>query len=130
MAFNCVLVTPDQQVLDESLSQAIIPASDGLLGILTGRSPLLAKLGIGPLRIDLASGQKKTYLIEGGIAQMKDNRLTVLTTAATLAEDISSEAARAEVDRLSAQHPTDKAQAAQLRVDLQRAKAKVAIAKR
>lgn len=82
MAFACVVVTPEQQLLDESLNQAIIPASDGLLGILTHRAPLLARLGKGPLRLDLASGQRKTYQIEGGVAQMKDNKLTILTLSA------------------------------------------------
>jgi F-type H+-transporting ATPase subunit epsilon len=82
MAFSCVVVTPEQQILDESLTQAIIPAVDGLLGILTNRAPLLAKLGKGPLRLDLASGQKRLFRIEGGVAQMKDNKLTILTTTA------------------------------------------------
>ena len=82
MAFSCVVVTPEQQILDESLTQAIIPAADGLLGILTHRAPLLAKLGKGPLRLDLASGQKKTFRVEGGVAQMIDNKLTILTTMA------------------------------------------------
>ena len=83
MAFQCVVVTPEQQVTDESLVQAIIPAEDGLLGILTHRAPLLAKLGKGPLRLDLASGQRRLFRIDGGIAQMKDNRLTILTQKAT-----------------------------------------------
>jgi F-type H+-transporting ATPase subunit epsilon len=83
MAFSCVVVTPEQQLLDEKLNQAIIPAEDGLLGILTDRAPLLAKLGKGPLRLDLSSGQSKTFNIEGGIAQMKDNKLTILTHSAT-----------------------------------------------
>jgi F0F1-type ATP synthase epsilon subunit len=50
---------------------------------LTHRAPLLAKLGKGPLRLDLASGQRKLFRIQGGIAQMKDNRLTILTQTAT-----------------------------------------------
>jgi len=82
MAFNCVVVTPEQQVIDESVTQAIVPVVDGLLGILTDHAPLLAKLGAGPLRLDLASGQSRQYAIEGGIAQMKDNRLTILTNSA------------------------------------------------
>jgi F0F1-type ATP synthase epsilon subunit len=83
MAFSCVLVTPEQQILDASLTQAIIPASDGLLGILSNRSPLLAKLGKGPLKLDLASGQTRRFQISGGVAQMKDNKLTILTQSAT-----------------------------------------------
>jgi F-type H+-transporting ATPase subunit epsilon len=82
MAFKCTLVTPEQQLFDDSLTQAIIPASDGLLGILTNRAPLLAKLAKGPLRLDLPSGEKKMFTINGGIAQMKDNRLTILTEGA------------------------------------------------
>jgi F0F1-type ATP synthase epsilon subunit len=38
MPFRCVIVTPEQQVLDESLTQAVLPAHDGLVGILTDRA--------------------------------------------------------------------------------------------
>ena len=71
MAFRCVVVTPDQQTLDESVNQAIFPAHDGLIGILTDCAPLLVKLAAGPLPVDLASGQSRTFNIDGGIAQMK-----------------------------------------------------------
>src|SRR5438477_6115855 len=74
MAFQCTLVTPEQQVLDEKVTQVILPAHDGKIGILTDRAPLLVKLGAGALRLDLAVGQKRFLNIEGGIAQMKDNR--------------------------------------------------------
>jgi F-type H+-transporting ATPase subunit epsilon len=130
MAFHCVVVTPEQQLLDGSLTQAIIPAADGLLGILTGRAPLLAKLGIGPLRLDLASGQKQLYLIEGGIAQMKDNHLTVLTHSAVPAEQINAETAQAEYDAALARVPADQAQSQQRLADLQRARAKLTMTRR
>ena len=86
MAFKCTVVTPEQQIFDDSLTQAIIPASDGLLGILTSRAPLLARLKKGPLRLDLPSGEKRMYTIQGGIAQMKDNKLTILTEGAKAGE--------------------------------------------
>src|SRR5947209_12739078 len=106
MAFQCVIVTPEQQVLDESVSQAIVPAEDGLMGILTDRAPLLAKIGLGPLQIDSADGQRRTYLIEGGVAQMKDNRLTIVTNAAWAPDELDAAAARAEYDEAAARHPT------------------------
>src|ERR1700753_3450024 len=96
MAFQCVVVTPEQQAFDAQVTQVILPAHDGMMGILTDRAPLLVKLGVGPLRVDLAGGQSKTYFIDGGIAQMKSNNLTILTNEATLPEDIDVEAARAE----------------------------------
>ena len=87
MSFKCTVVTPERQLLDETVDQAILPAEDGLLGILTDRAPLLAKLGEGPLRIDLASGQSRNYQIKGGVAQMNDNKLTILTLSATDADE-------------------------------------------
>ena len=109
MAFQCVIVTPEAQALDESATQAIVPAWDGQIGILTGRAPLLIKLGMGPLRVDVQGGSRRTFFIAGGIAQMKDNRLTILTDEATAAEDLDANAARAEYDEASARTPADPA---------------------
>lgn len=107
MAFQCTIVTPEQQLLDQSVAQVILPAHDGQIGILTNRSPLLVKLGLGKLEIDLPGGKRQTYLVDGGIAQMKDNKLTVLTTAAWAPGDIDSAAASAELAEAQALHPTD-----------------------
>jgi F-type H+-transporting ATPase subunit epsilon len=107
MAFQCVIVTPEQQLLDEPARQAIVPAHDGLIGILTDRAPLLAKLGLGRLQVDLASGGRREYLIDGGIAQMKDNKLTVLTNAAWAPEDLDAATARAEYAEAEARRATD-----------------------
>jgi len=82
MSFKCVIVTPEQQVLDQTVKQVILPAYDGQMGILTGRSPMLVKLGKGPLRVDLATGQHANFSVEGGVAQMKENVLTILTEKA------------------------------------------------
>ena len=104
MPFRCVIVTPEQQVLDESLTQAILPAHDGLIGVLTDRAPLLVKLGQGPLRVDLAGGQSQHFYVEGGVAQMKDNRLTILTNEATPSSEIDAEAV---ARRITDQHSFD-----------------------
>jgi len=129
MAFQCVVVTPEQQLLDEKITQAIIPAHDGLLGLLTGRAALLVKLGLGPLRLDLAGGQQKFFLLDGGVAQMKENRLTILTPAATAAEEISYESARAQYAEAAARKPTDPLGQQKREHDLQAARAKEALAK-
>ena|SRR5688572_16655752 len=107
MAFQCVIVTPEQQVLDETVTQVIVPAHDGQIGILTDRAPLLVKLGLGPLRIDPSGGTSRLLFVEGGIAQMKDNRLTILTNEAIPAHEIDAEAARAEFAEATAHQPTD-----------------------
>jgi F-type H+-transporting ATPase subunit epsilon len=128
MALNCVVVTPEQQALSETITPAILPAHDGLIGILTDRAPLLVKLGIGPLRLDLANGQKRYFFIESGIAQMKDNNLTILTNQAIPASEIDAETARAEYAEAAARRATDPASEEQRQRQLARARAKQQLA--
>src|SRR3954465_11006588 len=128
MSFQCVLVTPEQQVLDETVTQAIVPAHDGQVGILTGRSPILVKLGTGELRVDLPGGQRRFYFVDGGVAQMKDNKLTILSTDAAPASAINAETARAEDAEAEARKPTDAKTTAERAHQMARARAKQALA--
>jgi F-type H+-transporting ATPase subunit epsilon len=122
MSFQCTIVTPEQQALDATVEQAILPAHDGLIGILTDRAPLLVKLGVGPLRVDTAQGQRY-FLVDGGVAQMKDNKLTVLTTLATPASEIKADTARAEYAEAEARKPTDAKSFADRQHQMDRARA-------
>jgi F-type H+-transporting ATPase subunit epsilon len=128
MSFQCTLVTPEQQVLDETVQQAIVPGHDGLIGILTGRSPLLIKLGTGQLRIDLPGGQQRYFFVDGGVAQMKDNKLTILSTDAAPSSAINAETARAEYAEAEARRPTDAKTIKDREHQMARARAKQAIA--
>ena len=84
MAFDCDIVTPDREVFQDSVSGVVLPAHDGQVGILTGRAPLLVRLGSGTLKATLArGGGDRTFSVRGGVAQMKGNRLTVLTESAS-----------------------------------------------
>ena len=107
MAFNCVVVTPEEQVVDQQVSQVVFPAFDGQIGILTDRAPLLAKIGVGELKLSMTSGGEKSFFVDGGIAQMKDNHLTVLTTQAKLPNEIDVEAAKKEFEEAEAKKITD-----------------------
>lgn len=128
MAFQCVVVTPEQQVMDEPVAQAILPAHDGLIGILTDRAPLLVKLGAGPLRVDFPGGQKRFFFIDGGVAQMKDNKLTVLTNEAIPADELDAAAAQAEYAEAAARRTPDAKSQEQREHQLQRARAKMQLA--
>ena len=128
MAFQCTVVTPEQQAFDSSITQALLPAHDGLIGVLTGRAPLLVKLGAGPLRLDVAGGKSQYYFVDGGVAQMKDNRLTVVTAHAIAADEIDYEAARAEYAEATAIKPTDEKSAQDREHRLAAARAKQAMA--
>lgn len=76
--FTLSVVTPEEAVLDVEASYVTLPAHDGEIGFLRNRAPLLVKLDVGVLRAETPDGQKLLY-IDGGFAEMVDNRLTVLT---------------------------------------------------
>jgi F-type H+-transporting ATPase subunit epsilon len=124
MSFQCVIVAPEQQLLDETVEQVILPAEDGLLGVLTDRAPLLARLGLGELRIDLANGQKRLYLVDGGVAQMKDNKLTILTKAAWVPSELDATAAQTEYQQAAASPAGDTKSADERNRRMRRAKLK------
>ncbi len=52
--------------------------------------PLLCRLGIGSLRIETPT-ENHVMFVDGGFAEMAENKLTVLTSAARLPEELNRE---------------------------------------
>ncbi|MEM6794234.1 MAG: ATP synthase F1 subunit epsilon [Acidobacteriota bacterium] len=91
--FSCSIVTPERSVLEaDDATFVAIPAHDGEIGILKGRSPLLCQLGIGTLRVE-RDGEVESFYVDRGFAQMVDNKLTVLTEQAKRAGEIDRQQA-------------------------------------
>jgi F-type H+-transporting ATPase subunit epsilon len=91
--FHCSVITPERAVLETDATFVAFPAHDGEVGILRDRAPLLFKMGIGVLRVESPEGNH-SFFVDGGFAQMVDNRLTLLTEQAKRAEEIDREAAQ------------------------------------
>lgn len=112
-SFKCKLVTPEASLLDSEASYASVPAWDGLFGILPGRAPILARLGIGELQIRSIDEQGKTsersFFVGGGFVKMAGGELTVLAEAAVPAENISETDAQAELKEAEARTVPDDA---------------------
>jgi len=90
--FHLSIITPERAVLEADASFVAFPAWDGEVGILHGRAPLLYKLGIGRLRAETPEGEQVFY-VDGGFAQMLEDRLTILTQQARRREEIDRAAA-------------------------------------
>ena len=48
-AIQLVVVTPERQLLRETVVEVEIPGQEGQLGVLPGHAPLMTELGIGEL---------------------------------------------------------------------------------
>lgn len=125
---RCVVVTPERALVDETTDFVAMPMFDGELGVLPGRAPLIGRLGYGELR--LVQGKiTHRYYVDGGFVQVKDNVVTLLTSKAMKAEEVTLESAEAALK--AAQIPSSGEMSAESRNKAQeRARAQLRLAKR
>jgi F-type H+-transporting ATPase subunit epsilon len=89
------VVTPERQLVKESVTEAQIPAREGYIGVLPGHAPLLSLLGSGPLTYSPKGGPRKVLAIHGGFVEVLPDHIRVLANLAERAEEIDLEKARA-----------------------------------
>lgn len=89
---RCIVVTPEQTVLDKTADFVAMPLFDGEIGIAPLHSPMIGRLGYGELRIR-TEGKVTRYYVDGGFVQVLDNVVSVLTNRAVPAEKLEAEEA-------------------------------------
>ena len=81
------IVTPNEIKFDENVDMIIMRCTTGDMGILPGHEPHSAVLDHGEVRI-LDDGNERRLAVSGGIAEVRNNVLTILTSLAEWPEDI------------------------------------------
>jgi F-type H+-transporting ATPase subunit epsilon len=93
-SIELVVVTPERQLLRQTVVEVTLPGADGQLGILPGHAPLITELGIGEMNYRAKSGDSGTLAVISGFAEVLGDRVTVLAETAERPEEI--DVARAE----------------------------------
>ena len=110
-AIQLVVVTPERQLLRETVVEVDIPGSEGQLGVLPGHAPLMTEIGIGELSYRAStSRQPVTLAVIQGFAEVLPDRVTVLAETAERAEEIDvarAEAAKARAEQRLASNDTN-----------------------
>jgi F-type H+-transporting ATPase subunit epsilon len=94
------VVTPERQVVETEAESVELPGSEGYLGVLPGHTPLVTLLKTGVLSYRRA-GAAEALAISPGVAEIANDRVSVLADTAESASQI--DAAAAERDRASAE---------------------------
>ena len=97
--FKCAIVTPSEQILDEEVVEVEFPQWDGQRGVLHSAAPFVSKLGTGRLRIKLAAGEEQTYLLNGGFAELHDDRLVLVADEIVAKDELELAEARTRLER-------------------------------
>jgi len=92
------VITPDHIAVDTTASSIQFPASDGLMGVLPRHAPMVAALDSGDLTWH-SDGQVHDMFVAGGIAEVRDNTVRVVTEASEPADEIDMERAQAAAER-------------------------------
>ena len=119
---RCVVITPETQAVDAEATDVVLPAHDGLLGVLPGHAPFLCKLGAGLLRYRDQKSHEHAVFLEKGFGHIRDNEVSILTPNAITEDDIDAAAADEQLREAQAL-PTSTIEEVQTRNEaIQRAK--------
>ena len=79
--FKVEIINPEKSFLSkEDITDVVIPAFEGDMGILKDHISIISFLRPGLLRIIDSKSSEETYYVEDGIIEFKNNCLSVLTS--------------------------------------------------
>jgi F-type H+-transporting ATPase subunit epsilon len=97
--FHLSIVTPEETVLDETVTSIIVPGAKGYLGVMAHHAPLISPLVPGKLSITLQNGTEVIMAVSGGFIEVAGNRATILADAAEAADEIEKKRAQDALER-------------------------------
>jgi F-type H+-transporting ATPase subunit epsilon len=110
-AIELIVVTPERELLRETVVEVTIPGLEGELGILPGHAPLMTELGIGELNYRTGTTSHAIAIsVLRGFSEALPDRVTVLAETAERAEEIDlarAEAALARAEKRLASNDTN-----------------------
>ena len=79
--FKIEIVNPDQLFYsNENMLEAVVPAFEGEIGILKDHISIISFLKPGIIKLKLNNSDEKTFYVEDGIIEFKDNLISILTS--------------------------------------------------
>ncbi|MDG2468551.1 MAG: ATP synthase F1 subunit epsilon [Pirellulaceae bacterium] len=84
---QCVVVTPENTTVDQSVESVVVPLVDGEAGIYANHASMIGRLGCGEVRLNFG-GKTERLFVDGGFVQVDDNVLSVITGRALQAAQI------------------------------------------
>ncbi|MDR3037273.1 MAG: ATP synthase F1 subunit epsilon [Coriobacteriales bacterium] len=93
----CDIVTPESLLFSEEVYLVSVPATEGGIGILSKRSPIMSTLGKGEVRIRREEGSEPlNFAVAGGYVESDGNKVVVLASRAADVGKLDAEQVRTE----------------------------------
>jgi len=72
------IITPDKKLYVGEVKYVSFPGAEGSFGVLNGHAPLISTLKAGKIEITEDTNDKKEFMINGGVAEVMNNKVIVL----------------------------------------------------
>lgn len=72
------IITPDAKLFEGEVNSIKLPGTNGGFEILNNHAPILSTLTSGEISIDVKTGGKQSFQIQGGVIEMQKNKIIVL----------------------------------------------------
>mgnify|MGYP001346137156 CR=1 FL=1 len=76
------IITPDSRIFEGEIKSVRVPGQKGSFQVLKDHAPIISTLDNGPVIIVDNSGNEKSYLISGGVIEVKMNKIILLAESA------------------------------------------------
>jgi len=98
----CNILTPERVLFEGEMNLAAVQIHDGEIGFLSDHTPLVAILGKGEVR--LRDRQTTEYFfVDGGLVEIRDNKLVVLAERAKKKDELSKEALEKRIQDINSE---------------------------
>ena len=95
---NFDFVSPEASIVSSKVDMVLIPGVDGDAGILPDHSPFMTTLRQGIVEVTFEQGNVKKYLVEGGFADITQDKMTILAETSLNLSDSDSKVLKSEID--------------------------------
>ncbi|OUR80003.1 ATP synthase F1 subunit epsilon [Alphaproteobacteria bacterium 46_93_T64] len=82
------LVSPEKLLLSDAYEMVVIPGAEGDFAIMAGHTPITSTLRPGVITIYEGDVEKDRIFVNGGFAQVSDDKITVLAEEAIHVADL------------------------------------------
>jgi F-type H+-transporting ATPase subunit epsilon len=72
------IITPDQKIFEGDIRSVRVPGKKGSFQVLKDHAPIVSTLENGPVILVDQSGSEKKYEINGGVIEVKANKIILL----------------------------------------------------
>lgn len=72
------ILTPDKALFNGEVTSVVLPGSKGQFEVLKNHAALVSSLDKGVIKVKTLEGKVETFMIEGGVVEVLNNKISVL----------------------------------------------------